>query len=614
MSDIIQLLPDHLANQIAAGEVIQRPASAVKELIENSIDSGADMIQLVVKDAGKELIQVIDNGNGMSPTDARMSFERHATSKIKKIDDLFAITTKGFRGEALASIAAVAQVSVKTKQKDETLGTLIEIESSTVVKQEAIACADGTNISIKNLFYSVPARRHFLKSNTTELRHILDEFTRIALAHPNIGFKFINNNVEQFHLTSGNLKQRILSLLGNNLDKNLIPVEEIADFVTISGFIGKPEAAFKTRGNQFFFVNNRFIKSPYLNHAVNNAFEGLIPKDSFPTYFLFLEIDPQRIDINVHPTKQEIKFDDERILYAYMQSAIKFSLNKFNIAPSIDFTLNTDIQNLEVLRTPINEERKQEVTQGYLYNKYSQGGQAHLIEKKNDRKNWQQQQDTFFPEIPSLGIAKNNEETIIFPSKVSPLFNNNEIGETKPQNVLQWQNYLITTMKSGVVFINQKRALERIIFEQLERNLAKKESVIQQLLFPVSVAFNPADALILSEVINELYAVGFAIHPGSDLHSFEITGVPSGMEGGQEQLILETIIDQIKMGNENIEDQRQTIVIQTMAKRLSTPKNLQQEQAVNLVDELFACAQPQYTPDGQLIFSVLNPENINQYL
>ncbi|HRP89824.1 MAG TPA: DNA mismatch repair endonuclease MutL [Edaphocola sp.] len=609
MSDIIQLLPDHLANQIAAGEVIQRPASAVKELIENSIDSGADFIQVVIKDAGKELIQVIDNGKGMSPLDARMSFERHATSKIKKIEDLFAITTKGFRGEALASIAAVAQVSLKTKEKQEALGTLIDIESSTVIKQEAVACPDGTNISIKNLFYNVPARRHFLKSNTTELRHILDEFSRIALAHPTIGFKFINNGQEQFHLNSGNLKQRILGLLGNNLEKNLIPVEEKSDYVGISGFIGKPEAAFKTRGNQFFFVNNRFIKSAYLNHAVNNAFEGLISKDAFPTYFLFLEIDPQRIDINVHPTKQEIKFDDERILYSYLQSAVKFSLNKFNIAPSIDFTLDTEIQNLEALRTPLNNERKQEVEHGYLYNKFNQGGQAHLIEKSNDRQNWKSQQEAFFPSIPSLGISQNSySQEIIMPSQATPLFKNEETFTGKSQTVLQWQNYIITTMKSGIVIINQKRALERIVFEQLERRLTKKEKFIQQLLFPISVTFSPTDALILSEIVNELYTVGFEIKPGQTMHSFEITGTPAEIEGGQEQLVLEAIIDQLKMGNSNIEDQRQTLIIKSMAKKLSYTKFLQKEQAENLVDELFACQQPQYTPDGQIIFKVIDPE------
>ena len=288
MPDIIQLLPDHLANQIAAGEVIQRPASAVKELLENAIDAGGTQIHLVLKDAGKELIQVVDNGKGMSAVDARMSFERHATSKIKKIDDLFAIRTKGFRGEALASVAAVAQVSMKTRQTGEALGTLLEIASSEIEKQEPVACPEGTNICIKNLFYNVPARRHFLKSNATELRHILDEFTRIAMAHPDIAFKFTHNNVEQFNLVTGNLRQRIMALIGNQVDKHLVPVEEQTDLINITGFIGKPEAAARTRGNQYFFINNRFIKNAYLNHAVQQAYEGLITKESFPLYVLFL--------------------------------------------------------------------------------------------------------------------------------------------------------------------------------------------------------------------------------------------------------------------------------------------------------------------------------------
>ena len=366
MSDVIQLLSDHIANQIAAGEVIQRPASAVKELLENAIDAGATEIQLVIKDAGKELIQVIDNGKGMSPTDARMSFERHATSKIRTIDDLFTIRTMGFRGEALASIAAVTQVELKTRQATSDTGTRIVIEGTEVKLQEACAINPGSNIMVKNLFYNVPARRHFLKSPTTELRHILDEFTRVALAYPAISFKFINNGVEQFHLTGGSLKARVVGLLGNSYEKKLVPVEENTDMLGIKGFIGKPEAATRTRGMQFFFINNRFIRNAYLHHAVVKAYEGLIEKDSFPFYVLFLDVDPARVDVNVHPTKQEVKFEDDRMMYAYLNAAVKHALARNNIAPSLDFSLNADIQQLPSVNIPSTDRQREETQKGYL--------------------------------------------------------------------------------------------------------------------------------------------------------------------------------------------------------------------------------------------------------
>lgn len=605
MSDIIKLLPDHLANQIAAGEVIQRPASAVKELIENAVDAGATAIQLVLKDAGKELIQVIDNGKGMSAMDARMSFERHATSKITKIEDLFEIRTKGFRGEALASIAAVAQVDMKTKQSSDTLGTHIEIESSNVTKQEPVAYNQGTSIAIKNLFYNVPARRHFLKSNTTELKHVLDEFIRIALAHPDIAFKFTHNGIEQYNLLAGNLKQRILALLGNNMDKHLIPVDEDTDVIQIAGFIGKPESATRTRGNQFFFINNRFIKSPYLNHAVTAAFEGLIGKETFPTYILFLEIDPKKVDVNVHPTKQEVKFDDDKIMYAYLQSAIKFALNKFNVAPSIDFSLDAAIQNLDALKVPMSGQRQQEVAQGYLYNKFSNGGQAHFIDKQEDRTQWKQQQKAFFPDMPNMGLAAVEPDDVPTITSQMPLLSDDIIEDQGQKAVIQWQDYLITTMKSGILLLHQKRALERILFERLSERMSSQVAVSQQLLFPITVTFNPADALLLNEALSDLYHLGYDIKPGDVLHSFEVVGVPSDIPGGQEQQVLEAVIDQLKHESDNIEDQNKVIILRTMAKRMAVSKAMQKEQMQSLVDELFACEQPQYTPDGKLIFKIL---------
>jgi len=352
VADIIQLLSDNIANQIAAGEVIQRPASAVKELLENAIDADATEIKLIVTDAGKNLIQVIDNGKGMSETDARMAFERHATSKIRKIEDLFHIKTMGFRGEALASIAAVAQVELKTRKAEDELGTFIEIENSAVLKQEACASPVGTSISMKNLFFNVPARRNFLKSNAAEMRHIIDEFIRVAMAFPQVFFSVTSNGQQVFHLEAGNLKQRIIQILGNNYNAKMVSVHEETDYLNIYGFVGKPETAKKTRGDQYFFVNSRFIKSAYLNHAVNSAFDNMIAKDSFPSYVLFIDLDPSQLDINVHPTKQEIKFEDEKIVYAFVQAAVKHALAQFSIAPSLDFTLNAEIQSLDAVSKP----------------------------------------------------------------------------------------------------------------------------------------------------------------------------------------------------------------------------------------------------------------------
>ena len=352
MSDIIRVLPDSIANQIAAGEVVQRPASAVKELIENAIDAGADKVQLIVKDAGKSLLQVIDNGCGMSVTDARMCFERHATSKIRKAEDLFAIRTMGFRGEAMASIAAIAQVELKTRRHEDELGTCICIEGSEVVSQEHVSSPAGTSISVKNLFYNTPARRNFLKGNPVEMRHIIDEFQRVALAHPEIFFTLHHDGNEVFHLPKGSLKQRIVHLFGNTYNQKLVPVEEETTIIDLKGYIGKPEFAKKTRGEQFFFVNNRFIKDPYLNHAVLTAYEELLPSDSYPLYALFIEIDPSKIDINVHPTKTEIKYQDEKALYAIIRSAVKRSLGKYNITPTLDFNQETGFSHMITQKAP----------------------------------------------------------------------------------------------------------------------------------------------------------------------------------------------------------------------------------------------------------------------
>ncbi|WP_290708276.1 DNA mismatch repair endonuclease MutL, partial [Flavihumibacter sp. CACIAM 22H1] len=381
MADTIQLLPDHIANQIAAGEVIQRPASAVKELLENAVDAGATEIRLLVNDAGKSLIQVIDNGKGMNETDARLCFERHATSKIRQIDDLFHINTMGFRGEALASVAAVAQVELKTRQHSEELGTYIEIENSMVVRQEPCATAPGTSIAMKNLFFNVPARRNFLKSNASEMRHIIDEFIRVAMAFPQLFFSLTHNGQQVFHLDKGSLKQRIVQLLGNSYNAKLVPVQEQTDYLNIQGFIGKPDAARKTRGDQYFFVNNRFIRSGYLHHAVMQAFQDLIPADSFPLYVLFIDLNPEQIDVNVHPTKQEIKFEDEKIVYAFVQAAVKHALAQFSITPTLEFDIDAGIQQSDAVSKPFTHDQREAASNSGLFQTFSKSNQAHLIEK-----------------------------------------------------------------------------------------------------------------------------------------------------------------------------------------------------------------------------------------
>ena len=388
--DKITLLPDNIANQIAAGEVIQRPASAVKELLENAVDAGATEIKLIITDAGKSLLQVIDNGSGMSETDARICFERHATSKISTIEDLFHIRTMGFRGEALACIAAVAQVELKTKRAENETGTYIETENSVVKKQEPVAAPNGTSIAMKNLFFNVPARRNFLKSNAAEMRHIVDEFTRVAMSFPHILFTLTANNQQLFHLEAGSLKQRIVQLLGNNYNAKLVSVKEETDYMNIYGFVGKPETAKKTRGDQYFFTNNRFIKSAYLNHAVMSAYQEMIPTDSFPMYVLFIDLDPTQVDVNVHPTKQEIKFEDEKIVYAFVQAAVKHALAQFSVTPTLDFELDASIQQLTSIQQPFTEEKKSAASSGSIYKGFTQKHQAHFIERndKSELKHW----------------------------------------------------------------------------------------------------------------------------------------------------------------------------------------------------------------------------------
>ncbi len=623
MPDVIQLLSDHIANQIAAGEVIQRPASAVKELLENAVDAGATEIQLVIKDAGKELIQVIDNGKGMSPTDARMSFERHATSKIRSIEDLFTIRTMGFRGEALASIAAVTQVELKTRQAANDAGSRIIIEGTEVKLQEPCAVNTGTNIMVKNLFYNVPARRHFLKSATTELRHILDEFTRVALAYPAIGFRFWNNGVEQFHLEPGNLKARIVSLLGNSYEKNLVPVEEKTDLLNIYGFIGKPEAATRTRGMQFFFINGRFIRNNYLNHAVIKAYESLIEKDSFPFYVLFMEVDPSRVDVNVHPTKQEVKFEDDRLMYSYLNAAVKHSLARYNIAPSLDFTLNAEIQQMSAVQQPSTERQREETQKGYLYNTFTDKNQAHFIERKDSLKRWK---DLY--EIAQAPVAVDSRQLAVGNLQSAVGSNDNTTsqgslisgGDTQGKGagnmLLLHGTMLATTVKSGMMLIHILRAQERIWYERLLAEWNSQDATpSQQVLFPTSYELPPQDALLLNEVLADLARIGFDIAPFGQ-NTFVVQGIPAGLPPGEEKYVLDEVVEHLKHESPDAVNKRTELLLAHMARRLSRNKHaiMQPEGQQALIDELFACSQPEYAPDGKKVFVMIKKEELEGML
>lgn len=615
MPDIIHLLSDHIANQIAAGEVIQRPASAVKELLENAVDAGATDIQLHLRDAGKELIQVIDNGKGMSPADARMAFERHATSKIRDINDLFHIRTMGFRGEALASVAAVAQVELRTRPADSEVGTRIVIEGTEVKLQEPCSTAVGTNLLIKNLFFNVPARRHFLKSNSTELRHVIDEFTRVALAYPELTFRLWHNGVEQFHLEAGNLKTRIVGLLGNSFEKNLVPVEEDAELLQIRGFIGKPSAATKSRGNQFFFINNRFIRNAYLHHAVTTAYESLIEKDMFPFYVLFLDIDPKRVDVNVHPTKQEVKFEDDRMMYAYLQAAIKHALARYNIAPSLDFTLNPTIQAMPAIQLPTTEKEVSRTKEGYLFQSFTRPDQAHRIASLDELQRWKDTyQSATGSNSPSTDIGAPVPEQPVQMTFNAPSQNGAETSHNG-QNILTVQgSLLVTTVKSGLLLVHLRRARERIWFERLEENWQGGHAPSQRLLFPLNMELTPADSALLADLLPDLQRIGFELEPFG-MNNFVIHGMPAGLQQGAEQALIEEMLDRLKHESGSAAEVRTRQLLIALAQKLSRNNAANsQEELKGLVDELFACQQPEFSPTGKKVFSVVVKDELDKWL
>lgn len=603
MADNIQLLPDNIANQIAAGEVIQRPASAVKELLENAIDAGATEIRLNVVESGKSLIQVTDNGRGMSPLDARMCFERHATSKIREIDDLFQIKTMGFRGEALASIAAVAQVELKTRRKGDETGTYLEVENSRVIKQEPVATTEGTIISMKNLFFNIPARRNFLKSNAAELKHIHDEFVRVAMAFPAVFFSFTHNGQQVYHLEKGSFKQRVIQLLGNNLHSKLVTVNEQTDYLNISGFVGKPDTARKTRGDQYFFVNNRFIKSPYLNHAVVSAFQNLIPSDSFPLYALNIDLNPAQIDVNVHPTKQEIKFEDERIVYAFVQAAVKHALAQFSITPALDFDLDPGIQQLEAVSQPVTSFNKERIATSPIYQSFTKKHQAHLVYSGNSGSTLHNPFDYDF-------FGSTQEKTAVKPPvSLQPL-----TEEQQFYSPVQYLNsYIVTASHKGLLLVNQQLAHERILYERYLDAFAAKPLAIQQSLFPVNIQLATADSVLLNELLPEMLLLGYDIKPFGN-NSFVVHGTPADSGQGNEQEIIENILEQYKHFSNSITISKREKLIRTMAGQHAVKEGvkLSSEEATKLVEDLFNCKTPNTTANGQPTYILLKEAYLQQ--
>jgi DNA mismatch repair protein MutL len=609
LQDIIQLLPDNIANQIAAGEVIQRPASAVKELLENAVDAGATEIKLLVNDAGKALIQVIDNGKGMSETDARMAFERHATSKIQSIDDLFRIKTMGFRGEALASIAAVAQVELKTKRDEDETGIYLEIENSIVKKQEPIATPTGTSIAMKNLFFNVPARRNFLKSNPSELRHIVDEFIRVAMAFPEIFFSLNSNGQEVFHLEAGSLKQRIVQILGNNYSAKLVSVQERTDYLDILGFVGKPETAKKTRGDQYFFVNNRFIKSAYLNHAVMSAFAEMIPKDSFPMYALFIDLDPAQLDINVHPTKQEIKFEDEKIVYAFVHSAVKHALAQFSISPTLDFELDASIQHLDAVNKPISEANIASASSSSLFQTFTQKNQAHFVEKKSELGHWKE----FYEKPPSNESENNFSNT---PTQ-SPVFEKTFIINEKPQEhcaLIQMHNaYIVVQNDKGYLLINQQNAHERVLYERFSQAVSGKAIASQQSLFPTTIELAPVDTIMLTELLPDLELLGYKLEPFGN-NTFVIQGTPADTDQANEINAIEKLIEQYKHFSSDMKFSKREKLLRSLSLQQSIKAgiSLSEKEMKTLVEDLFACEIPNATPTGKPTYISFKKEEMDR--
>jgi DNA mismatch repair protein MutL len=665
MPDIIQLLPEYLANQIAAGEVVQRPASVVKELLENAVDAGATSVQLIVKEAGKQLVQIVDNGSGMSPTDARMSLERHATSKIRSTEDLFRIRTLGFRGEALASIAAVAQVEIRTKQRGQETGSLLLVEGSQVSSQAPTACPDGTSIAVKNLFFNVPARRNFLKSNAVEMRHILDEFQHVALANPQIAFSLYQNDLEVFGLPAGKLSQRIVALLGNNYKEQLAGCEEVTPFITVKGYIGKPESAKKSRGDQFFFVNNRFIRSAYLNHAVLAAYEGLLPKDTHPFYVLFLELDPKTIDINVHPTKTEIKFEDEKTVYAVVRAAVRQALGLHSLTPSLDFEGDVNFAPIRPLRTSagsassaagdaalpsptrhveFNPDALAASVSAAASRQANAGRSASTSERQVPPRPTEQAKrdlEAFYrelgqpvrpdsepaaaPAIPPVPAptepapAPLPELPFLHPAPPTPTpaqaLTQASSGSHSPRATQVLTRYVLLPVKSGLMLIDQEAARERILYEQYTAGQTRGAVHSQALLFPRPLTFSPADFAVLQELTQPLHLLGFRFSEFGPL-TIAVEAVPVDLPAQGEKELLESLIEQFRSGAAPLRVDRREALARTLARRVAqatSQARLPDIELSALVDKLFACQVPNYTPDGRPTVILLDGQQLAEF-
>lgn len=597
MTDIIKLLPDAIANQIAAGEVVQRPASVVKELMDNALDAGATKIDVIVEQAGKNLIRIIDNGGGMSLTDARMAFERHATSKIEKAEDLFAIQTKGFRGEALASIAAVATVELKTKRKGDALGTKIIIQGSELTKQEQVGCETGSQFMVKNLFFNIPARRKFLKTDATELRHIINEFHRLALAHPNIEMTLTHDDKELYNLRASNLKQRIVQLFSNSIQSQLIAIQSETSYANLQGYIGKPNGAKKRFGEQFFFANNRYIRHPYLHKAVTEAYGQLLPQQTVPSYFIFIEVDPSLLDVNIHPTKTEVKFDDERTLFQLVLATVKEALGKHNIVPSIDFEEN---QGLNIpIQTENREVKPPQISDNPSYNPFEKTTNTWKPTPKVP-KDWEKFYD--FEDIKETETPEDSIQ-LSLPHE-----------ENSCVNIIQVKGkYILSQVKSGVVFIHKKRAYERIVFEQLLKKSTTKHIPSQRLLFPHIINLGSADIATFENIKKDLESLGFDI----DLFSKDtitVNGLPGGVSIDSPQEFFEELLSDYR-GKKVLQEELTESIVKVLAKRATPNKNeeLTTIEAQQLMADLFSCKTPNHTPDEKPIIYTMSMIDIEKH-
>lgn len=612
MADIIHLLPDHVANQIAAGEVVQRPASVVKELLENSIDAGASEIHLILKDAGRTLIQVTDNGSGMSETDARLSFERHATSKIGAAEDLFSIQTLGFRGEALASIASVAQVELRTRRRTDELGVVILIEGSRFISQTPESMATGTTFVVKNLFYNIPARRSFLKGDAVEMRHCIEEFERVTLVHPQIEFSLTHNGRQVFHLPVSSLRQRIVNVFGAAINPRLVPLGQESDIVAIEGFIGKPEYARKTRGEQYFFVNGRYVKIPYLAHAVESAYQELIPDKAFPSYFIYLVVDPASLDVNIHPTKTEVKLLDESHIYAMLKATVRKSLGQFNLVPSLDFEQETIFNFSEP--DPLNPPQQPTIKVNPDYNPFTSPNPltgkppSEYYRGQATPTGWEK----LFPS-QNLDLQEFKSHPI---TTAQPIENKVVIAEGSEKPIMQLMGrFLLTTLRNGLLLVDQQRAHERILYERYLLQLQGSQGASQQLLFPLSYYFQPSDAEVLKSLLKELRQIGFEMEMAGQ-NQFVVNGLPVGLGESEAGPLLEQLLSEFRQASEADAGMHHTRLAASLARNqaVKAGQMLSAEEIKNLIDSLFACQAPDLSPDGRPTLKVLTPDDLSKLM